>query len=112
MIGPGCEPTWFSSGDKLAWVTGKKAKERSGIGMYEIKSKKVSDLQDADAPRGHEYFPKLASADRFLLYSSARPGEHDANTANYQLFIKDLSNETVVRVTFDEHTNRWPKLLP
>lgn len=112
FVGPGCEPTWFSNSEKIAWVSGVKAKERSGIAAYDIRTKKVSMVQDADAPRGHEYFPSLELKDKFLLYGAARPKEHKPTTANYQIFAKNIATGQVVRVTFDKYTNRWPKLLP
>lgn len=110
-VGPGCEPGWFPAGDRVMWITGVDAKERSGIAAYSLKDGKVEMVQDADAPRGHEYFPSLAEKGRFLLFSAARPKEHKPTSANYQVFVKDLQENTLTRVTFDRYTNRWPKLL-
>lgn len=110
----GCEPVPYENGTKIAWVNNasKGVKERSGIYVYDRENKSYAVLQDAGAPRGHEYFPTLAHDDRFLLYGASRPDEHSHETANYQIFVKDLKTGNVVRITFDAFTNRWPKPLP
>ncbi len=107
----GCEPTPFNKGGKAAWVNKRHVLDRSGIGQVDLKTKTTTKLQDAGAPRGHEYFPTLAADDQFLLYSACREREHSHETSNYQVFVKDLNTGDVARVTFDEYTNRWPKLL-
>ena len=111
-IGKGCEPTWFAEGEKLAWIGGATPPlERTQISAFDRKSGQVSKLQDADAPRGHEYFPSVTKDDRFLLFTAARPKEHAPESANYQLFVKEIETGEVTRITFDRYTNRWPKLL-
>lgn len=114
QIEHGCEPVPFVKSKKIAWLNNKfkGVKERSGIFVYEMSNGSYQTLQDADAPRGHEYFPTLAADDRYLLYSACRENEHAHETANYQIFVKDLKTGNVVRVTFDAYTNRWPKMLP
>ena len=112
QVGSGCEPTWYPGSTKIAWVGGKTRLERSGISSFELSTGKVETVQDSGPPRGHEYFPSVTGDSRFLLYAAARPGEHEPTTANYQIFVKDLTTSRVTRITFDPHTNRWPKLLP
>jgi len=111
-IQSGCEPVPIDQGRKIAFIGNIGAKERSGIYLFDIASKSVSKLEDAAAPRGHEYFPTLVSGGRYLLYCASRPGEHSHETANYQVYVKDLTADKRVRITFDAYTNRWPKLLP
>lgn len=107
----GCEPVPFSQGEKIAFIGNLKAKERTGILSFNISDRSIEKIEDADAPRGHEYFPTLASHDRYLLYGACRPEEHSHETGNYQIFIKDLKTGRKARITFDAFTNRWPKLL-
>ena len=112
-IHKGCEPVFYSNGNQLAWINNERdiAKERSGIFTYTISDRSFKALEDAGPPRGHEYGPTLAANDRYLLYFACRPKEHSHQSANYQIFVKDLKTQTKTRVTFDAHTNRWPKLL-
>ena len=111
-VGPGCEPTWFPQSNRIAWVSGRGTLERSGITSFDLASREYGKVQDDGPPRGHEYFPTITDDSRFLLYAAARPKEHKPVTANYQIFVKDLQAGNVVRITFDPHTNRWPRLLP
>jgi Tol biopolymer transport system component len=108
-VGKGCEPTFLPNG-AVAWVKGQGALERSGI--YLRDGGRERPLQDVGAPRGHEYFPTITPDGRFLLYAASRPGEHSHESANYELFVKDLATGKIARLTFDGFTNRWPKWLP
>ncbi|NLF24156.1 MAG: flippase-like domain-containing protein [Deltaproteobacteria bacterium] len=111
-LASGCEPTWFAQSNQVVWMKTKDTLDGSGIYVIDPLSRAVRPLQDAPAPFGHEYFPSLAEKDRFLLFSASPSArEHDQSSANYQLFVKDLHTNTVVRITFDTATNRWPKLL-
>lgn len=107
----GCEPVPFGHGRKIAFISNTDVKERTGIFSFDISTSSTKKIEDAGAPRGHEYFPTLAHGDRYLLYGACRPEEHSHETGNYQIFIKDLKNGSKIRITFDAFTNRWPKLL-
>ena len=111
-LAEGCEPSWFAKSGKIAWIKTSNTNERSGLYKFNPKSKKVKVLQDEGPPRGHEYFPTVSPDEKFLLYSSCRVNEHSHITANYQIFVKNLETERLTRVTFDQHNNRWPKVLP
>ncbi len=111
-ISRGCEPVPFSSGDRVAWISKKNVLSKSGIAQFNLKTGEKTKLQDAGQPRGHEYFPSLVKQDNFLLYSACSERQHSHITSNYQIFIKNLENDAVAQVTFDAHTNRWPKRLP
>jgi len=113
-ISKGCEPNWHPNGKELVLVLSraKNAKAKSGLFDYHLASKAISVSQDDGPPFGHEYFPALSSNGKFLLYSAAPADQHDHFSANYQIYLKDLESGTTTRITFDNHTNRWPTLLP
>lgn len=111
LIERGCESAWFVDQQKVAWVKKSGARERSGIFFWDRAKDLREELQDADAPWGHEYFPTIAHNDGLLLYSACPPGEHDHANSNYQIFLKDISSGAVHRVTTDRFNNRWPKLI-
>ena len=106
----GCEPGWWGN-DRIVWVGTQGVRDGSGIGVVELKEGKKWTLQDEDAPRGHEYFPTIEPSGRYLLFSSAPTGEHSHESANYELFVKDLKLGKVVQLSANGATNRWPKLL-
>ncbi|MDC0358457.1 flippase-like domain-containing protein [Oligoflexia bacterium] len=110
-IQSGCEPVWYKTEKKIAFINKRDVLSGSGISSFNIQDRAVSVLLDQGVPRGHEYFPTLVTNDRFLLYSAARENEHSHITANYQIFVRDLQENKTTRVTHDVFNNRWPKLL-
>ena len=111
IVGRGCEPVWHPSGTSGYWVRAIESRERTGIWHYDGLTGEKTVVQDADAPRGHEYFPWVSADAEILLWASCRAGEHAHETANYQLFGKRLDGGEAVRLTFDRFTNRWPRGL-
>ncbi|MCB0358140.1 MAG: PD40 domain-containing protein [Bdellovibrionales bacterium] len=112
-IGAGCEPSWFPDSSTVAWVHRGGAHGGSGIYRYQPTPKESRiPLQDAGAPRGHEYFPTITADGRYLLHSAARNDEHSHNESNYQLMATDIESGATVRLTFDRFNNRWPRKLP
>ena len=112
IVGRGCEPVWHPSGTSGYWVRAIGSRERTGIWHYDGLTGEKSVIQDADAPRGHEYFPWVSADAKVLLWASCRAGEHAHEDANYQLFGKMLDGGEAVRLTFDRFTNRWPRGMP
>jgi Tol biopolymer transport system component len=108
----GCEPTWYADGRRVAWIKAAGAKEDSGVFAGDFKGKTFWTVEDAGPPRGHEYFPTFFGDDRYLTYSASRgPKDHDQDSANYQIFVKDLKTGERFRLTYDGFTNRWPKIM-
>lgn len=110
-IGDGCEPCWYEHSDALAWIKSRETKGATGIYKLNRDTQTRVELQDSPPPRGHEYFPTVCAEDQLLLYAACRDIEHSHIYSNYQLFVKNLTSQEVVRITFDTYTNRWPKLL-
>jgi len=111
VIGKGCEATpWGTQGD-FAMVRKAGANAGSGLYAYKQQTGDLSVLVDMGPPRGHEYYPSFAANDRLLLYSDCPADQHADDVSNYQVWIRDLKKNVSLRVTFDEFTNRWPKLI-
>lgn len=108
----GCEPTWYPNSEQLTWVAKGKSRERSGLYGFKLGDNSRFEVQDADAPWGHEYFPEVSSNGKFLLFSACPPGQHSHYEANYELFMKNLESGELIQLTNEGHTNRWPSLLP
>lgn len=106
-----CEASWWGDDQKLVYINKTSAKSKSGIYGLDLSNKEISTLQDGGEPRGHEYFPGITKDGRYLLYSACPVTQHDHDTANYEIFIKDLASGLVAQLTFDGFTNRWPKLI-
>lgn len=111
-LGKGCEPNWYPEGKELIWVSNRNVKAGTGLLRFNEQNGSSKIVQDDGAPFGHEYFPSVSKDGNFLLYSAAPADQHDHAVSNYQIFVKDLNTGNVVRVTFDNFTNRWPTVIP
>jgi len=111
QVGWGCQPSWYSDSKRIAWISSRKALERTAIHHADLDTNERAILHDLDAPLGHEYFPTLAFNDTLLFYAAASPGRHDHLDADYQIFIKDLKSGKLSQITNDAFNNRWPKHL-
>ena len=107
----GCEGTWFPDSKRAAWI--KKYGILGNVGVYTVNAvtpDNIELLQDGPPPYGHEYFPWITADGKFLFYSACPNYEHDHLSAQYQLFAKDIESGIITRISFDNATNRWPKL--
>ena len=110
-LGDGCQPVWSNDPDVVFHVATTGMKERTGVLRSTLPDGKGKTVLDRDAPRGHEYFPAIEGG-RYIFYGASRPGEHDHDSANYQLFVHDLKEGWTARITRDGFTNRWPRFVP
>ncbi|HMO16752.1 MAG TPA: flippase-like domain-containing protein [Oligoflexia bacterium] len=111
IIGKGCEPVFHPKESKIIWVSEEDTLERSGFYYYNIESKTKGVFHDRDAPWGHEYFPSFSKDGAWFIYSASPPGEHSHERANYQIFIKNMLNNEIMRISEDRFTNRWGKAV-
>jgi len=111
-IANGCEPTWSSESDSILFVKTVSARAGSGLFQHDLAVPGIDLFLDREDPFGHEYFPTLIKQDNFTLFAASPGDQHSHLEANYQLFVKDNQEGQRYRLSFDEHTNRWPKYLP
>ena len=111
-VAQGCEPAWFPDSGKIAWIRQRDVRQGSGIFAWDMATGTTEEIQDADLPWGHEYFPTVSADGKYLLWGACPEGQHSHETSRYQLFAKDLTSGRVTRLTDDLANNRWPKLLP
>ncbi len=110
-LGEGCQPVWSTDPDVVYYVATAGMQERTGIVRTTLPSGRAKTVLDRDAPRGHEYFPAI-EGERYVFYGASRPGEHDHDSANYQLYVHDLKEGWTARLSRDGFTNRWPRWIP
>ncbi|MDP3480981.1 MAG: lysylphosphatidylglycerol synthase domain-containing protein [Desulfoprunum sp.] len=111
LLGEGCQPVWSADPRQIYHVATTGMKERTGFRRAILPEGKGKTVLDNDAPRGHEYFPSIFQ-DHYIFYAASRPGEHNPDTANYQLYVHDLKAGWTARLTCDAFTNRWPVWIP
>ena len=107
----GCEGVWFPDSTHAAWI--RKYGLLGNVGIYTINAINpgpITVLQDDPPPFGHEYFPSITSDGKYVLYAACPNYQHDHTSAQYQLFAREIASGVVTRITFDQFTNRWPRI--
>jgi Tol biopolymer transport system component len=71
----------------------------------------VSDLINLKGEFGHEYWPKDSNDGQYLVFGSSRGGgEHEHDTADYEIFLWKFGsdNTNAIRLTFHTGNDNWP----
>jgi Tol biopolymer transport system component len=109
LIDKGCEPTWAPDGRKIYYMRDV---------TFFVNAIWVKDWPDGE-PRefltlqgtySHAYFPSVSSDGKWLLFSACPAWQHDHTSAHYQVFIKPLDGGAPIRLSENDHTERWPRL--
>ncbi len=117
--GQGCQINFTPNGDGIYWVN------PTGNGGSEIFRMPIKDGQPAkafnddelrfmDLPgrRSHEYFPKLSSDGKWLVWGITQRG-HDHDIADYEIYLWEVGTptESAVRLTYHSGNDRWPDIF-
>jgi Tol biopolymer transport system component len=105
-----CQTTWAPDGRALVWVeTGGQGGTRVMTGGSDGAGRRV--LIDLPGRHSHEYFPKLASDGRWLVWGATAEG-HEHDRADYEIFLWELGAppESAVRLTHHPGNDQWPDL--
>lgn len=108
-VGRGCEGVWNHDGSKIYYIAGGEWTGTSIWSAPRLAGKPQKYLSLSGLYR-HVYFPSPSADGKYLLFSACPAGQHDHFSANYQIFIKRLSDGKAARVTRNDFTDRWPKL--
>jgi len=106
----GCQICWGPGGEEVFWVglggTMKNRFLRAPAGGGE-----VSLLLDLPGGQSHEYFPRVSSDGRFLVFA-ASSGGHEHDSADYEIFLWEIGRpaERALRITWHTGNDQWPDL--
>jgi Tol biopolymer transport system component len=105
-----CQTTWAPDDRRVLLV------ETGGAGGTRVmaSSPDGSDrrvLMDLPGAYSHEYFPKLSSDGRWLVWGAAAEG-HEHDRADYEIFVWEVGVpwERAVRLTHHPGNDQWPDL--
>ena len=105
----GCEGTWDPAGKGLLYVAGT-SRRGTSIGSFPYPEGKPENYLTLTGTYRHVYFPSLSRDGKHLLFSACPEGQHDHFSANYQIFISPADGSRPVRITWNDFTDRWPKI--
>jgi Tol biopolymer transport system component len=107
--GQACQITWMHGSDALLWM------EAEGNGGTKIVTggpgRPRSTFMDLPGAYSHEYFPRVSSDGRWLVWGAAASG-HEHDRADYEIFVWQIGRPVsdVVRLTHHPGNDQWPDL--
>jgi dipeptidyl aminopeptidase/acylaminoacyl peptidase len=108
--GQACQITWMrGSNDTLLWM------EPSGNGGTQIMTggpgQTRQTLIDLPGDYSHEYFPRISSDGRWLIWAAAAEG-HEHDRADYELHVWEMGRPVTeaIRLTHHQGNDQWPDL--
>ena len=108
--GKGCQLTW-GPGDRYLYKIDRGGKMTNAL--YKIDAKTLATTKWFDAPGefSHEYFPRISNTADVLVYG-ASSGDHEHDTADYEIFLWVVGEPTnqVQRITFHSGNDCWPDI--
>lgn len=109
-VGGGCQITW-SPDHSFLYYTDEGGKMENAFFTFNPKSGERRMLLDTPGDLSHEYFPKLSSDGSFLVFA-ASAGEHEHDTADYEIFLWRVGSAPAdaVRMTYHTGNDFWPDI--
>ncbi len=109
-VAGGCQLFWGPGDQYLYYVD---SGGRMGNAFYRVQPGTLERTMFFDAPGdwSHEYFPKLSSDGRWLVYGAAAKG-HEHDTADYEIFIWQVGEPfgRAMRLTWHTGNDNWPDI--
>lgn len=117
FIGPGCQPSAAPIGYTVVHVHGGQPASAPDIYRMDLRDRKTRSSyrpeMNWDRPQwGHEYFPRISTDNRWLVYG-ATTGCHHFDECDYEIFLHPLGADKSarVRLTHDSHNDQWPHMF-
>ena len=107
-ISEGCQLTWSKDGSFLYHV-GHGGKQKNAFYLYDPQTDKSTFWLDLPGEYSHEYFPKLSNDEKFLIFAASK-GDHEHDSADYEIFLWQVGSpaESATRLTYHTGNDNWP----
>ena len=109
--GDSCMLSWSRDYRSLYYV-GHGGKQKNAIYLFDPQTREHTFWLDLPEPYSHEYFPRLSNDSRYLVLA-ASTGDHEHDTADYEIFVWQTGTapETAARITFHTGNDCWPDMF-
>ena len=83
--------------------------QQEKIGFFGVP--KAAKLMDLPGRRSHEYFPRVSSDGKWLVWGATAKG-HDHDIYDYELYLWQIGTpvKTAARLTYHTANDRWPDI--
>ncbi len=124
--GDGCQIDFFADGSRvyrvnptgnggtaapseILWFTLKDGVQQEKIGFFGVP--KAAKLMDLPGRRSHEYFPRVSSDGKWLVWGATAKG-HDHDIYDYELYLWQIGTPVKPSARLPYHTSnaRWPDI--
>lgn len=111
VVGEGCQLNWSTDGSYLFHVD-HGGRQQNAIYRTDPVTLKSELWFDAPGAFSHEYFPKMANTGDWLVYG-ASSGDHEHDTADYEIFLWRIGRPAAEAVRLTHHTGNdcWPDIF-
>jgi len=107
----GCELNWSGDGSKLYQV-GHGGKQKTMFYQIDPDTLVAEPLLDLSGEFSHEYWPEDSNDGRYLVFGASR-GDHEHDTADYEIFLWEIGRpeSDAFRLTFHSGNDNWPDIF-
>ena len=107
----GCELNWSGDGSTLYQV-GHGGKQKTMFYQIDPDTLVAEPLLDLSGEFSHEYWPEDSNDGKYLVFGASR-GDHEHDTADYEIFLWEIGQpETdALRLTFHSGNDNWPDIF-
>ena len=107
----GCELNWSYNGERLYQV-GHGGKQKTMFYEIDPFTLEATPLLDLPGDFSHEYWPEDSNDGRYLVFGASR-GDHEHDTADYEIFIWEIGQpeSSATRLTFHTGNDNWPDIF-
>ena len=107
-VAAGSQPAFWPDGDGLVLVAAG-GRMNNRICRTDRNGRRLETLIDMPGYWSHEFFPRVSTDGRLLVFGAAREG-HEHDTADYEIFLWPVGEpeECAARVSFHTGNDQWP----
>lgn len=107
----GCELNWSYNGDRLYQV-GHGGKQKTMFYEIDPETLQATPLLDLPGEYSHEYWPEDSNDGKYLVFGASK-GDHEHDTADYEIFLWEIGQPAsdATRLTFHTGNDNWPDIF-
>lgn len=109
-VGGGCQLAWTPAGGRLYYVD-HGGRQENAIYLYDPANRERRLWLDLPGEFSHEYFPRLSRDGRWLVFGASR-GDHEHDSADYEIFLWRVGSPAgqAIRLTYHTGNDNWPDI--
>jgi hypothetical protein len=110
-IGSGCQLGWLPGAGTLVYVSDG-GRMKNAFYRHDRGTAERTVLFDSPGEFSHEYFPRMSKDGKWLVYGASQ-GDHEHDTADYEVFLWQVGSPmaSAARLTAHSGNDCWPDVF-